>query len=100
MKRTRLMMGTLVLGFGMAGAAWAQPAPNHACDGWDQGRYSAYDRDADVARGNGDRDDRWNRGGAYNPYVYQRGDRDDAYRQGNARGDRDDHYARRTGART
>ncbi len=73
MKRTKLMLSTLILGLGMAGAAWAQPAPNHDRDVAVNRSYRA-DRD-NANRGQqwrGDDDDR--RG--YNPYVYQRGDGD------------------------
>lgn len=99
MKPTKLMLGTMILGLGMAGAAWAQPAPNH---GRDVAIHSAYATDRDDvnrARGNqddrtswrGDRDDVYR--GWYNPYAYQRGDgdhdRDDRYAW-NAHGDRED----------
>ena len=94
MKPTKLMLGTMILGLGMAGAAWAQPAPNHDRDAAVRGSYTTDRGDAYRARGNawrGDRDDVYR--GGYNPYVYRRGDgdgdRDD--RNGwNARGDRDD----------
>jgi hypothetical protein len=82
MKPTKLMLGTMILGLGMAGAAWAQPAPSHDRDAAVHGGY-ATDR-GDVNRARGDQDDRtaW-RGdhddvyrGGYNPYVYRRGDGD------------------------
>jgi hypothetical protein len=108
MKATKLMLGTMILGLGMAGAAWAQPAPSHDRDAAVHGGY-ATDRN-DVIRARGDQDDRtaW-RGdrddmyrGGYNPYAYRRGDGDhdrddrsgwsarDQHHDGNDwRGDRD-----------
>jgi hypothetical protein len=70
MKGTTLMLGSLILGLGMTGAAWAQPAPKH-------------DRDAAASSRYSDRNDQWrgDRGDAYryNSYVYRQGngDRDD-----------------------
>lgn len=99
MKPTKLMLGTMILGLGMAGAAWAQPAPSHDRDAAVHGGYTT-DR-GDVNRARGDQDDRnaW-RGdhddvyrGGHNPYVYRRGDgdRDRDDRGGwSARDDRDD----------
>jgi hypothetical protein len=79
MKRTKLMLGSLILGLGMTGAAWAQPAPRHDRDAVANRGYS--DR-YDQSRGRGDRDDgdQW-RGDRdnvyrYNPYVQRRGDGD------------------------
>ena len=89
MKRTKVILGTMVLGLGMAGAAWAQPAPNHDRDGARAVYSSGYrgDRD-DAIRVRGDRDDRnaWQ-----SPYVYGRGDgdRDDRVNQHAWRDDRD-----------
>jgi hypothetical protein len=84
MKPTKLMLGTMILGLGMAGAAWAQPAPNH-------------DRDADKHGSNTtarwDRDDVYR--GWYNPYAYRRGDGDydrDDRNVWHAHRDRDDRY--------
>ena len=82
MKATKLMLGTMILGLGMAGAAWAQPAPNHDRDAAVHGGYTAGWGDANRARGDqddrtawrGDRNDGYR--GGYNPYVYQRGDGD------------------------
>ena len=98
MKRTKLMLGTMILGLGMAGAAWAQPAPNHDREANARGAYS-YDGGS-VNRGRSDQDDRtaW-RGdrddvyrGGYNTYQYKRrdGDRDDS--RWNIRGGRDDRW--------
>ena len=77
MKPTKLMMGTMILGLGMAGAAWAQPAPSHDRDTAAHGGYTTGWGDANRARGDAWRGDRNQvyRGG-YNPYVYQRGDGD------------------------
>jgi hypothetical protein len=72
MKLTKLMLGTMILGLGIAGAAWAQPAPNHDRDAAAHGGY-ATDR-GEVIRARGDRDDVYR--GGYNPYAYQRGDGD------------------------
>ena len=97
MKRTRLLMGTVILALGITGAAWAQPAPRHDRDA---NVYSGYNRGNDQqVRGDrnqsygawnarGDRDDNH---GAWNA----RGDRDDNYGAWNTRGDRDDQYVRR-----
>jgi hypothetical protein len=94
MKLTKLMLGTMILGLGMAGAAWAQPAPSHDRDAAVHGGYTIDRGDANRARGDqddrtawrGDRDDVYR--GEYNPYLYQRGDgdRDD---RSVWRGDRD-----------
>ena len=76
MKATKLMLGTMILGLGMAGAAWAQPAPNHDRDAAVHGGYSDGRGDWD-ARGDawrGDRDDVYR--GGYVPYAYRRGDGD------------------------
>ena len=84
MKRTKLILSTLILGLGMAGAAWAQPAPHPDRDVAVNRGYSADRDDANHGRQqwHGDDDDRR----AYNPYVYQRGDGDH---------DRDDRGAER-----
>ena len=82
MKPTKLMLGTMILGLGMAGAAWAQPAPSHDRDAAAHGSYTTDRGDANRTRGDqddrnawrGDRDDAYR--GGYNPYVYQRGDND------------------------
>lgn len=101
MKRTKLLLGTMILGLGMAGTAWAQPAPNHDRDARMYGGYST-DRD-DVFRARGDQDGRnavW-RGdgsaaskGGYNAYEHKRsegdGDRDGNHGVWNARGNGDD----------
>jgi hypothetical protein len=68
MKRTKVMLGTLILGLGMAGAAWAQPAPRHDRDA---AVYRYSDRD-DVKRGDRDDGGQWR----YNTNVYRRGDGD------------------------
>ncbi len=79
MKRTKVILGTMILAVGMAGAAWAQPAPDHDRDG----RAYSYNRyRGDEQQRRGDRDDR----GAWRGD----GDRDDAYRAWNIRRDRDD----------
>ena len=54
MKSTKLILGTMILGLGMAGAAWAQPAPNHDRDATVHGGYTI-DRDYvnRAARGSG-----------------------------------------------
>jgi hypothetical protein len=88
MKSTKLMLGTMVLSLGMAGAAWAQPAPSHDRDAAVRGGY-ANDRYY-VNRARGDRDDVYR--GWYNPYAYRRGDGDhdrDDRSLWNFRGDRD-----------
>ncbi|MGZ4827408.1 MAG: hypothetical protein ACXVY9_08580 [Terriglobales bacterium] len=110
MKRTRLLMGTVILALGITGAAWAQPAPRHDRDanvysGYNRGNdqqvrgdrnqnYGAWNARGDrddgygVWHARGDRDDNH---GAWNA----RGDRDDNHGAWNARGDRDDQYVRR-----
>ena len=94
MKPTKLMLGTMILGLGMAGAAWAQPAPSHDRDAAAHGSYTTDRGNADRTRGNawrGDRDDVYR--GGYNPYVHRRGDGDrDRDDRGvwNAHNDRDD----------
>jgi hypothetical protein len=102
MKPTKLMLGTMILGLGMAGAAWAQPAPNHDRDAAVRGSYATGQGDANRARGDqddraawrGDRNDVYR--GGYNPYVYQRGDGDRDDRSGwRAHDDRDDRNVRR-----
>ena len=71
MKRTKLMLGTMILGVSMAGAAWAQPAPNHDRDVGVHRAYSA-DRD-DHNQWHGDREVYL---GGYNRYANRRGDGD------------------------
>ena len=104
MKLTKLMLGTMILGLGMAGAAWAQPAPNHDRDAAVRGAYATGRDGAYRARGDqddrtiwrGDRDDVYR--GGYNPYVYQGGDGDhdrDDRNAWNHHGDRDDRNVRR-----
>jgi hypothetical protein len=104
MKPTKLMLGTMILGLGMAGAAWAQPVPSHDRDAAVHSGYTTDRGDAYRSRGDqddrnawrGDRDDVYR--GGYNPYVYQRGDsdRDRDDRGGwRARDDRDDRHGRR-----
>ncbi len=104
MKPTKLMLGTMILGLGMAGAAWAQPAPSHDRDAAVHSGYTTDRSDANRAQGDqddrnawrGDRDDVYR--GRYNPYVYRRGDgdRDRDDRGGwRARNDRDDRNGRR-----
>jgi hypothetical protein len=81
MKSTKLMLGTMILGLGMTGAAWAQPAPSHDRDAAVRGddtdrnyvNHARGDRD-DRTSWRGDRDDVYR--GGYNPYAYQRGDGD------------------------
>ena len=87
MKRTKLVIGTMILGLGMAGAAWAQPAPDHDRNGNEHRVYST-DR-GDVNRGRGDRDDVYR--GGWNGYEYKRGDGDHD-RDDRVRGDRDDRW--------
>jgi hypothetical protein len=100
MKPMKLMLGTMILGLGIAGTALAQPAPSHDRDADVHGGYTT-DRD-DAYRARGDQDDRavW-RGdrddvyrGWYNPYVYRRGDGDRDRDDGNVW--RGDHGARRS----
>jgi hypothetical protein len=90
MKPTKLMLGTLILGLGIGGAAWAQPAPNH---GHEASVYRGYSADrSEVNRARGDQDDR----------NFGRGDRDDAHsgenhwyanQRGDGDHDRDDRSA-------
>lgn len=96
MKSTKLMLGTMILGLGMTGAAWAQPAPSHDRDAAGHSGYAADRYDVNHARGDqddrtswrGDRDDVYR--GGYNPYAYQRGDGDHDRDDGNVwRSDRD-----------
>jgi len=104
MNSTKLMLGTVILGLGMAGAAWAQPAPSHDRDAAVHGGYATDRNHVNRARGDqdhriawrGDRDNVYR--GGYNPYAYQRGDGDhdrDDRNLWNARGDRDDRIDRR-----
>jgi hypothetical protein len=96
MKRIKVMLGTMILGLGMTGAALAQPAPNHDRDANDRAAYSS--NSGYVNRGRVDQDDRsaW-RGdrddvyrGGWNAYQYKRGDGDHDRDDRNAgRGDRD-----------
>jgi hypothetical protein len=79
MKPTKLMLGTMILGLGMTGAAWAQPAPSHDRDAAVHGSYTTDRGDVNRAHGNQDewrkdRDDVYR--GGYNPYLHQRGDGD------------------------
>ena len=82
MKSTKLILGTMILGLGMTGAALAQPAPSH-------------DRDTrGFITDRGDRDDVYRYG--YNRYVYRRGDGDHDRDDRNVwsfHGDRDDRNA-------
>ncbi|MGB9104064.1 MAG: hypothetical protein WCC59_04830 [Terriglobales bacterium] len=91
MKPTKLMLGTMILGLGMAGTAWAQPAPGHDRDAAEHGNSTTDRGGANRARGDawrGDRDDVYR--GGYNPYVYRRGDGDRDRDDRNVwRGDRD-----------
>ncbi|MGI9103327.1 MAG: hypothetical protein ACR2IF_12890 [Terriglobales bacterium] len=81
MKRTKLMLGTMILSLGMAGAAWAQPAPNHDRDATVYSGYN-HDRSDNNRAPRGDQDDRsWRSSGDR--------DRDDNYSVWNSRGDRD-----------
>ena len=98
MKPTKLMLGTMILGLGMAGAAWAQPAPSHDRDAAVHGGYATDRNHANRARADqddrtawrGDRDDVFR--GWYNPYAYRRGDGDRDRDDRNVwRGDRDAH---------
>ena len=93
MKRTKLVLGTMILGLGITGAAWAQPVAQQTREARPNVSY-VHDR-ADVNRG--DRD-QWQRGDRDDDRgAWARNDRDTTYGTWNARGDgdRDDHYMHR-----